>query len=617
MTLSDLTAYAEDKYRIQEEYKWPDFPGFSVLTDPLTGRWTALLMRQWDSDSGTEIQRCDIKCGPLSPAAASPAFLHPPFRMRGVKWVGIQMDDDTDSQTVLRLFDRAMAGDPTGCTIVLESPHAPAFPEYRETPLPLAGRSSSSPAETIPKKIRQMRTLCICSSGSFAEKCRNFYHQAKFMEDYEDDVPWTGAVSCFFPTYHDLSTRQLRGYFSWRTHVRKGDYQPVSPSLAYLYLYELLNGIGVSSPVDTLKSMKAFEARFVDAGFGDHAMRQNIRRWMLEFAVVKNLPVQTVLELAEPEMLKRDRALAVLRHPASYTDGEVFQALCDAGGKKLCASPVIKKQADRGRRLFGRIWKHAADQSERAGGDLFNDCFGRLSVFPWHPLANTVYFQRGQTEDRRYELNECRRYLCRSGKWHVEAYDKLTFGRTLFAGFLHESDLKLRRYLKTGSYLTEKPGGAWAASFADAVITADQREEREAARPEIILDLSGLDQIRRDASVVMDSLLTEDERSEPDESAPAVEEAPSLQPDETPRPLPPGLPLDSLQVRILRALLDGEDAGSLIRENRLMPSIAADSINEALFEEFGDTVLTCDDDRLSLLEDYREDLEQLLGGKDT
>jgi len=47
-----------------------------------------------------------------------------------------------------------------------------------------------------------------------------------------------------------------------------------------------------------------------------------------------------------------------------------------------------------------------------------------------------------------------------------------------------------------------------------------------------------------------------------------------------------------------------------------MPSIVADGINEGMFDEFGDTIVICDDDRLSLVEDYREDLEQLLGGTD-
>ena len=63
MEIRELTAYAEEKYQMKEERKWNDFRGFSVLADPRTGKWVALLMRQWDYETGTELQRCDIKCG--------------------------------------------------------------------------------------------------------------------------------------------------------------------------------------------------------------------------------------------------------------------------------------------------------------------------------------------------------------------------------------------------------------------------------------------------------------------------------------------------------------------------------------------------------------------------
>ena len=75
----------------------------------------------------------------------------------------------------------------------------------------------------------------------------------------------------------------------------------------------------------------------------------------------------------------------------------------------------------------------------------------------------------------------------------------------------------------------------------------------------------------------------------------------------------PDLPLDAVQVQILRRLLRGEPVRDIIKENRLMPSMVADTINEAMFDEIGDTVLSCEDDVLSLVDDYRDDIAQLLG----
>ena len=36
LELSELTAYAKEKYQIQEQHKWPELPGLSVLADPAT-----------------------------------------------------------------------------------------------------------------------------------------------------------------------------------------------------------------------------------------------------------------------------------------------------------------------------------------------------------------------------------------------------------------------------------------------------------------------------------------------------------------------------------------------------------------------------------------------------
>ena len=111
--------------------------GFSVLTDPKTGKWVALLMRQWDSDSGTEIQKCDLKCGQQTLSELPEPYLSAPFRMTGQKWVGVSFDSHTDPDVVLRLFDRAVSsGEQPGCTIVLD--HAPVEQlfVYEDTALP-------------------------------------------------------------------------------------------------------------------------------------------------------------------------------------------------------------------------------------------------------------------------------------------------------------------------------------------------------------------------------------------------------------------------------------------------------------------------------------------------
>ena len=65
------------------------------------------------------------------------------------------------------------------------------------------------PNTDIPRKILEMMQLYEYGTSSFEMKCRNFYRQGKFMEDYEDNAPWNGEFSRYFTTYHDLNLHLL------------------------------------------------------------------------------------------------------------------------------------------------------------------------------------------------------------------------------------------------------------------------------------------------------------------------------------------------------------------------------------------------------------------------
>jgi len=609
LDISELTAYAEEQYHIEEQHKWADYPGFSVLADPVTGKWVALLIRQWDQQTGTERQRCDIKCGQQSLLESPSPWLGPPFRMKGRKWVGVCFDERTDPERVFQLFDRAVhSGEQRGYTIVLEQQPTDGAAYYTESPLFSQGTLYMEDSiSEIPQRILDMMRLYEPGDGSLAQKCRNFYRQGRFMEDYTDDVPWLGEFNRYFPSYHDLNLRQLRGYFTWRTQLREGQYRPTALSFAYIYLYELLCGIGTADAADSLESLREFERRFLNAGYGDDGMRRNLRRWMLEFSILHDFPAETIRQLADPDILKRDNALFILKAPAEHTDEELFSALCVFAGEKLSQSPVVTKEGARGRALFAALWRTALT---RYDGDLFSDCFGELRLHPWQPLANALHWEEAPHPPSEFVLDPCRRYLCRGSVWEVERYESLRFDEARFQALLHEGDRAFRKYLKTGHTLRQKAGEAWAAPFAAAVIAAEQEALAEAARPKIKIDFSGLEKIRLDAGITRESLLTEEERAEETEPplpAKTVSEAESGAADTL-------YGLDALHSAILRALVRGEAVRETIQKNHLMPAVVVDTINEALYDEIGDSVLSFDGAEIRMVEDYAEDLAEMLGG---
>ncbi|MBR6322394.1 MAG: TerB N-terminal domain-containing protein, partial [Lachnospiraceae bacterium] len=454
---------------------------------------------------------------------------------------------------------------------------------------------------------------------------------AAFMADYEDNLPWEGEFTRYFPTYHDLNIRQLRGYFTWRAGLRHGDVRKTALSFAYIYLYELLNSVGVSSAEEALKKMQEFEASYLDVGYGDAAMRKNLHRWMLEFAVLHRLPREEVLLLQDAEILGTDRALLALRTPEKAGDEELLSAILFFLKPKAGETPVLTKST-KGLHLFTEVWRQASMNFSEGGRDLFTVCFGKRGVFVWHPLANAVWYNGEKTADTEYVLNECRRFFCKGGVWREERYESLYFDRERFRTLFRAADRMLRKYLKTGSYLKERPDEAWANPLAAAVITADIAGKEQAAHPEITIDFSGLAEIRRDAAVTRESLLTEEERGDITEGTEKIYTAALDSHEETPAESilelsPAALPdisetgespdcaaseyLSPEDVILVRMLLKGEDPSGFLASSRRMPSLAADFINEALYDEIGDTVLEYDDGKLTIIEDYREDLQRL------
>ena len=92
-----------------------------------------------------------------------------------------------------------------------------------------------------PHAISSMRALARNRSGrvsAYADP-QIFYEQARLMEGYEDDCPYEGAFQRYYPTYEDMTDAQLRGYFTWRTNVRKGIYRSVTPEEAPICAFNI------------------------------------------------------------------------------------------------------------------------------------------------------------------------------------------------------------------------------------------------------------------------------------------------------------------------------------------------------------------------------------------
>lgn len=550
-----------------------------------------------------------------------------------------------------------------GFTVILDNSNTEQE-QYQDAPLfsgqTLAIRSPcddmkglQNAKQHVPEQIRRMKNLYQYGNGSFKQICKNFYVQGKFMENYEDNAPWNGELNSYYyvVTYHTLSLDALRGYFTWRTELRKGNYQRHCQAFTQIYLNELINGIGTSSAEESLCKMREFEKGYLDAGLGGFDtinLRDTLQRWMLEFAVLSGVAPEIARIYADSRMLEKDVGIEILRNPKKYSDQEVFNALCMFGGKKTAESKLIQQQGAEAIRLFAAVWRLVSVQYRKNRKTFFYLCFGDRKEQLWYPLAHTLYYnsKNKKQRDTIYELDPARSYRFTQGEWYISTYQSYYFNKQILADFLHEADRRLRLYLKAGYPLKERKGAVWAVPYIETVIEEDRKARLEATCPKITIDFSGLDKIRKDALEIQGSLLTEEEtQGTPTAASNQTENAKNIGASEcaedtipaasipTPAAIPPtgsmpsaedisvsvsvpsevSVPLDGMQMQLLRMLLRGEPVQELIAAQHGMPSVIADAINEALFDLIGDTVVECDGETITLVEDYRDDLIGILG----
>ena len=621
MELKELLDYIKEKHNIEESDRWDSFLTMSRLYHPLTGKMMALLIKEWNSDTGRWAEHCDLKYD-ASLFDRMKEYIVAPLRMHGSSWVGISFNDKTDRDHIFELFDKAvLQGNPSKDTAL--SDNGKSNTVYTDTPLPFAkGSDFLKKKECISEKITEMRKLYRYDDYSGQLRAKNFYRQAKFMEDYEDDYHGQVCdISGYFTTYHDLSDKQLRAYFTWRTEVRNGVYNKTFTSFIYLYIYELLCGIGSSSSVDSLNKLKEFEEKFIEGGFLEDStqIKRNLHRWYLEYSLVKGFSVDEVKKYIEKDVLYRDHVLEILKKSGNYNDIEIFESISFFAGKRFLNSVSLKKEREKSIIIYAYVWKFILKAGNIDGKSIFTHCFGRLQNRSIYPLLNAVYRDDKVISDIDYIVNGVRSYHCKSGRWKEKSYIRACFNKKKLVSIVHEIDRLIRDEFKLGYYLKPNMEDTRIADLIAVAFNEAVKEIKHNERKRINIDFSVLKKIRNDAEITKTNLLVDEDIDEKDDIQNTIEKH-YIEYDDGNKSKTENSDFnkiseksDDINLNILKYIVAGKDYKQLIRLNNMFTSIITDNINEAFFEEIGDNILECEGDEIYLVEDYREDILNIIG----
>ncbi len=466
-----------------------------------------------------------------------------------------------------------------------------------------------------PIEYRQMRCLARGATYSTENNARIFYIQTKFMEDFTDDCPYDGPVSYYFTSYQLLTLPELRGYFTWRTRVRRGELSRTSLSYAYLYIYELIHGIGSATKEEGFARLRDFYERY---GAIDGRIRNYTKRWLVDYVIYYNLPAELVRGLADVEF---DAALSVLLDCGSAGDDALFPAILRLSSYNPSRSKALALYHDEFAGIVCAAYRRInARYAARAKRPYIRKFCGNPVMDVYRPFYGAVFFDQQRTGHYEYRLDDMRRYVRTDNSWMVERGFSMARKSREIGALVRAADRLLRENhgLKPALRPAEESPGVLRL-LAEAI-----EELKKSARPEISFDLSRLSGIRSSSDAVARKLMTEEERGEerpfaPVEPTAAPSPEPAARPELTAEPSPASAgpapaecPLSGDELDFTRLLLDGGDWRGFLAEKRLMLSIVAEAVNERLYDEFADNVIEFDGDTPVIVEDYRDDLKGMI-----
>lgn len=554
---------------------------------------------------------------------------------------------------------------------------------YADEPILKTGRQMQN---FLPDQYRKMREISRWQddpkggAGRWLSEAELFYRQGLLMADFEDDCPYNGTFKSYFPTYNAMSDRQLRGYFTWRAQVRRGTVEETSTSFAFLYLYELICGIGIDDPLEGFNKIKAFwdVYRAFEPGIDRFA-----RVWLQDYAVFHGLDPKL---LRDSKTVMFDNALIELRRaardlvPAPAPSGqtpkrrktseptlplppdEVREERLMAAINALSTYNLSNSRLDRShhrdlRHVACAVYVRMAryyDTHRKTG--IVASLFGEETAMPYTMFASAVFFAPERHEDCEYRLDPIHIYRCQNGFWECMRIHGSRQKSSKLGEMMRACDQRLRLALDPAHPLKEEKVPKYLAKIIDDEIVAWLSWDAAHQPVKIDIDLSQLGHIRSAAAQTREALLIDEERedSAPVEveatliEQPSTESAPGMtaepgemtiqqdEPDEptvsteefgvvapllvsapapvTPAPIEAANKLAPAATAYLRALLEqnAAQATSAVERSGQSEDMLVDTINEALFDLVGDTVIEFGAAGPQIIEDYEADVRGYL-----
>ncbi|MBN2851395.1 MAG: TerB N-terminal domain-containing protein [Clostridia bacterium] len=448
------------------------------------------------------------------------------------------------------------------------------------------------------------------------EKAIIFHKQGMFMKDFTDSYNETAEFKEYFPCYQMMSYEQLRTYFTWRTKVRNGNVTNISLSYAFLYLYELLNNIGVEDPQDGLHKLMAFWKGY---RVYNKTIDKYVLRWLKDYHIYYQMPM-SFKEFVEENNLSD-------HYPKLADPGDNFDLFCAVSKYDIRSSKFF---ADDNIQLITDCFYFVINKLRQVF-DEHNICFDESIFQPtkkmnvWQPFKDALFHHLIKQSDRRIVLSENEIYICSQNNWAFNTVITSESGKQLVGYIMKQIESVLRTITKYKYKLNANISNVThevveklnaAGLSLEKIITSTVREfYKEATKTVVQVDHMALSRIRLEALETQEKLIVEE---------PEKVFAPDIIPDNPPLDSSMDMEVIAEQADVfttmseaweslknaftdieiqalLVILMEETDIKKYSDNHGIMLEVLIDGINEKAMDFIGDNLL---DDEFKIYDDY-------------
>ncbi len=472
------------------------------------------------------------------------------------------------------------------------------------------------------------------------ENSKIFYKQGMFMKDFEDDYEEAVTYKSYYPNYQMMGYKQLRTYFTWRTKVRRGVVESTSLSYVFLYIYELLNNIGVEDPQDGFNKLLFF---WNDYRVYDETIDRYVIRWLKDYHIYYDLP-QSFKEFVDGNNLS-------MYYPDLTDSEDEFELFCAISKYDIRKSVFYTEDRIE---LIRECFNFTLDRMRVVFAEHHVD-FDKAVFWPvknmptWTPFNGALFYQWYEQRDRQVIISSKETYICQRSVWVYNTALTTEGGKQLVGYIMKQMESVLRECVKFKYNITASihmvnsqvvNGLIYAGVEFDEVIEAAVKEfYREATKTVVKVDFAALNKIRQEALITQEKLIVPEEEVVMLVSVPKEEEKPvenvveesvveavelfwkngieadlrqkdsKEAEDDNPWNALWGALNQTEKAALILALNGAANIKQFADEHGIMLEVLLDGINEKAMDFVGDSLL---DDEFMIYDDYTEQVKEMV-----